>query len=177
VDVHFTLPELGEIERLKCDVIGVPFFREERPPRGVLGLLDWRLCGLVTRMMQRGHITGDPLETVLIPVRQRLPVDKLVLFGAGVRADLSAEFVTRVMSHMLATLTRLGARSSAVVLPGRSAVASYELVDPALAIETLLSTGANYPDHDHVWVLESLDAQRLMKPVVDRERRRARAFV
>jgi len=176
VDVHFALPEMDEIDRLKCDAIGVPFFCDERPPRGVLGLLDWRLCGLVTRMMLRGKITGTPLETVLIPARQRLPVEKLVLFGAGLRADFSSEVVTGLMGHMLATLTQLGARSSAVVLPGRSGSA-HGLIDAAVAIETLLATGVGYPDHDQVWVLESRDAQRLMKPVVDRERRRARAFV
>lgn len=177
MDVHFTLPEMEEIDRLKCDAIAVPFFSDERPPRGVLGLLDWRLCGLVTRMMQRGHITGAALETVLVPVRQRLPVDKLMLFGAGMRAEFTPDLMAQLIRQMFVVLTQLGARSSAVVLPGRTAVESNELVDPALAIETLLSTGIKYPDHDQVWVLESLDAQRLMKPVVDRERRRARAFV
>lgn len=177
MDVHFALPEMGEIDRLKCDAIGVPLFGDERPPRGVLGLLDWRLCGLVTRMMLRDKITGVAMETVLIPGSQRLPVDKLVLFGAGLRTDFSAELATRLIGHMLATFAQLGARSSAVVLPGRSAVPSHALIDPAFAIETLLSTGGSYPDHDQVWVLETLDAQRLMQPVVDRERRRARAFV
>ncbi len=173
MDVHFALPDMAEIDRLKCDAIGVPFFSDQRPPRGVLGLLDWRMCGLVTRMMMRDKIAGTPLETVLIPARQRLPVDKLLLFGAGPRADFSGDLVAKLMRHMLATLTSLGARSSAVVLPGRSPA----LVEPALAIETLLSTGTSFPEHDQVWVLESLDAQRLMTPVVDRERRRARAFV
>ena len=173
MDVHFALPEMAEIDRLKCDAIGVPFFSDEHPPHGVLGLLDWRLCGLVTRMMMRKKISGSPLETTLVPARQRLPVDKVLLFGAGERADLTPELATRLMRHMLATLTQLGARRSAVVSPGRSPV----LIEPELAIETLLSASPAFPDHDQVWVLESLDAQRLMKPVVERERRRARAGV
>jgi hypothetical protein len=63
-------------------------------------------------MMQRGHITGAALETVLIPARQRLPVDKLMLVGAGLRAEFSAEVMSRVIGHMFAVLTQLGARSS-----------------------------------------------------------------
>lgn len=173
MDVHFAQPAMREIDRLKCDAIGIPFFSDEHPPRGVLGLLDWRLCGLVTRMMMRDKIAGAPLETVLIPARQRLSVDKLLLFGAGPRSQFSAERINELMRHMLATLTQLGARSSAIVLPGRSPA----LVEPAVAIETLLTTSTSFPDHDEVWVLDSLDAQRLMTPVVDRERRRARAFV
>lgn len=173
MDVHFALPEMAEIDRLKCDAIGVPFFSDERPPHGVLGLLDWRLCGLVTRMMMRDKIRGVALETTLVPARQRLPVDKVLLFGAGARADLTPELAARLMRHMLATLTQLGARSSAVVLPGRSPM----LVEAEPAIETLLSASTAFPDHDQVWVLEALDAQRLMKPVVERERRRARAGV
>ena len=89
MEVHFALPEMLEIDRLKCDAIGVPFFSDERPPRGVLGLLDWRMCGLVSRMMMRGKIVGAPLETVMVPARQRLSVDKLLLFGAGPRASQS----------------------------------------------------------------------------------------
>lgn len=164
---------MAELDRLKCDVIGVPFFSDERPPRGVLGLLDWRLCGLVTRMMLRGKILGAPMETVLIPARQRLVVDKVVLFGAGTRPELTPELAAQLMRHMLATFAQIGARSSALVLPGRSPAS----IDPGVAIESLLSTGTSFPDHDQVWVLETLDAQRLMMPVVDRERRRARAFV
>ena len=173
MDVHFALPEMAEIDKLKCDAIGIPFFSDQRPPRGVLGLLDWRLCGLITRMMQRQKIAGAPLETILIPARQRLPFDKVLLFGAGARAEIGLERVTRLMDHMLVTMMRVGARSSALVLPGRSPA----LLDPAVAVETLLSIGARYPDHDQVWVLEGHEAQREMAPVVERERRRARAFV
>lgn len=173
MDVLFALPEMVEIDRLRCDAIGIPFLSDERPPHGVLGLIDWRLCGLVTRMMERGRLTGAPLETVLIPARQRLPVDRLLLFGVGPRAELTPSFQEKLTHHMLSTLTDAGARTSALVLPGRSP----ELVDPALAVENLLSASQRFPEHHQVWLLETLEAQRLMTPVVDRERRRARAFV
>ena len=72
---------------------------------------------------------------------------------------------------MLDTLTRARVRTSALVLPGRNTGA----LTPAHAMELLLATAGAHPEHDELVLLELHDAQRDMEPVVERERRRARA--
>jgi hypothetical protein len=79
---------------------------------------------------------------------------------------------------MLRSLQRAGVRSSALVLPGRQSGA----IEAARAMELFAAvagavTASAAPEHaeaEYV-LLESGDAQRAMQPVIDLERRRARA--
>ena len=81
MDVHFVAPELRRLDELKIEALVMPFFSDERPLRGPLGSVDWRLCGRVSRLIERGIVTGKKGETVLVPARPRLPFEKLFLFS------------------------------------------------------------------------------------------------
>src|SRR5262245_14759458 len=88
--VRFAPPELKQIDALRCEALALPLFSDERPLSGALGLCDWRLCGFLSRMAVAGRITGEALETVLIPARPKLSLDKLFVFGLGARAEFDA---------------------------------------------------------------------------------------
>ena len=53
--------ELGAeaLERSKVDLAVAGFFSDELPLRGGAGRVDWRLCGLASRMLQSGQLDGD----------------------------------------------------------------------------------------------------------------------
>jgi hypothetical protein len=169
--LRFAAPELKQIDALRCEALALTFFSDERPLAGVLGLVDWRLCGFVSRLLVAGRLSGDVLETVLIPARPKLSLDKLFLFGLGAQAQFDAARFERSLRHMLNTLARARVRTTALVLPGRSTHA----LAPASAMELLLATTSQHEDHDELVLLEQHDAQREMEPVMERERRRARA--
>jgi hypothetical protein len=169
--VRFAPPELKQIDALRCEALALPFFSDERPLNGALGLVDWRLCGFVSRLLVSGRLTGDAMETVLIPARPKLSLDKLFLFGLGPETEFDAAGFRRALRHMLATLARARVRTTALVLPGRSTRA----LSPARAMELMLETTGDHEDHDELVLLELHEAQREMEPVVERERRRARA--
>jgi len=169
--VRFAPPELKQIDALRCEALALPLFMDERPLSGALGLCDWRLCGFLSRMLVAGRISGDALETVLIPARPKLSLDKLFVFGLGARADLDAGGVERAIDHMLSTLARARVRTTALVLPGRNTGA----IAPARAMELFIAVTARHVEHDELVLLETPEAQREMEPVALRERRRARA--
>jgi hypothetical protein len=169
--VRFLAPELPQLDALRCEAIALPYFEDERPLRGALGLADWRLCGLLSRMLSAGRLTGEALETVLVPARPKLAVEKLFMFGLGPRAALDDAARARAQQHMLDTLALARVRTSALVLPGRSVLA----VPAADAFETFVRAALPREDHDELIVLEPHAAQREMEPVLERERRRARA--
>jgi len=173
VDVHFVPPDLRRLDALKSEALCVPFFSDERPLRGALGLVDWRLCGLISRLILRSRISGARGETVLVPARPKLTVEKLLLFGVGPTAELDEQAFADGVAHMLTTLTRARVRASVVVLPGRA----LGLIPPVRAMEIFLRVAAGTEEHDEITLVEDADAQRSMEPVVERERRRARAVV
>lgn len=169
--VRFVAPEMAQLDGLRCEALALPFFSDERPLRGPLGLIDWRLCGFVSRLLVSGKIAGNLLETVLVPARPKLSVDKLFLFGLGAADQLTETKRGRAISHMLDTLARARVRTSAMVLPGRSTGA----VRATEAFETFVAVALAREDHDELIVLEPAAAQKEMEPVLERERRRARA--
>lgn len=171
MDVHFVAPELRRLDELKIEALVMPFFSDERPLRGPLGSVDWRLCGRVSRLIERGIVTGKKGETVLVPARPRLPFEKLFLYGLGPRADFDYIANDTALNAMLGTLSRARVRASVLVLPGRAV----GLVSPTDAMEAFLRIAENHAELDAVTLVEDVEAQKAMLPIVERERRRARA--
>ena len=171
MEVRFVAPDLRRLDELKSEALALCFFEDQRPLRRAVGLVDWRLCGQISRMLLRGRATGRLGEALLIPARPRLPFDKLFLFGAGDRDALDEEVAVQVVEHMLTTLDRALVRTSVMALPGRS----NDGLAPEHAMRILLERGARHPEQDQVVLIEPGEAQRAMMPVVERERRRERA--
>lgn len=171
MEVRFVPPDLRKLDALRSEAMSVPFFEDERPLRGALGLVDWRTCGRVSRLILRGRLRGAAGENTLIPIRPELPFEKLFLFGLGPRASFDLEAFDRAVLRMLETLARARVRASVFVLPGRA----LDLIEPQAAIARFLDLAHDNLDHDEVVLVEGPEAQKAMMPLVERARRRARA--
>lgn len=172
MDLRFVAPDLRAIDDLRCEAIALPIFSDERPLRGAAGLADWRLCGRLSRLLLHGRIRGDRGERVLVPARPRFACDKLFLFGLGLLSEFDETLFVTTMSDVFDTLARVQARNVVLALPGRS----HELVAPDRALELFLAAVRMSTEHDQLTVIESSEAQRVMLPVLERARRRARAL-
>lgn len=173
MEVHFVAPDLRCLDELKSEALALTFFQDERPLRGALGLVDWRLCGQISRILLRGQARGSLGEAVLVPTRPRFPFDKLILVGAGPIDAFDPACFSKVVERLLWTLDRVRARASVMALPGRS----LERIDAARAMELFLKHAARHPEQDSVTLIEDSAGQRAMMPVVGRERRRERADI
>lgn len=171
MDVRFVTPELQRLDALQSEALALPFFEDERPLRGVLGLVDWRLAGQLSRAVIAGHAHGRVGEAVLVPTGRRLPFDKLFLFGAGPHDAFDERAFREVSDHMLRTLERAWVRSSVLTLPGRS----LDRISPARAMELFIRVASRHAGQDQVTLVESPEGARAMGPVLERERRRERA--
>jgi hypothetical protein len=172
MDVRFVLPDIELLDEIECEALAMPFYEDERPLRGVLGMLDWRLCGFVSRMIIRGRICGCLGEAVLLPGRPHLNVDKLFLFGQGLEEAWTEERARQTTERMLSALGLAAARTSVLALPGRET----EGIAPARAMEIFLQVSKEHPEHDEVIVVESEWGQKAMTSVLERQRRRDRAL-
>lgn len=170
MDLRFTTPELPALDQIGTEILVAGVSREERPPRGVTGLVDWRLAGRISRLLLKGFLTGELGEVLLIPGRPRLPFDKVVLFGLGHQQEFEEAVFRSVLERIIATLGGLKVRTAVVELPGRH----FDALSAERATDILLETVGQSREHD-VWTLvEPAEAQRAITQHMIRERRRVR---
>jgi len=170
MDLRFISPHLRRLDCASTEVLVASVLEDERPAHGVAGLVDWRLCGRLSRLMQSDFITGKLDEVVLLPGKPQLPFDKLVLFGIGKRADFGERVYRASVSRILSTLEGMRARTAVVELPGRH----FNGMAAEQAAAILLELSQDRAAHD-VWTLvETAEAQRVISQQLVHERRRIR---
>lgn len=170
MDLRFTLPSLRKLDLCGTEVLVCGLSSDERPPHGVAGLVDWRLNGRVSRLIQSGFATGEIGEVLLLAGKPKLPFDKVLLFGLGSAQAFSELTFRSVLEKILKTLEGLRARTAVVELPGRH----LEAVPAERAADILLEIAGGRSEHD-VWTLvEPAEAQRVITQHMIQERRRVR---
>jgi len=100
----------------KCLVLGL--FSDEKPPRGICGLMDWRLNGMISREIKVGHLSGEFKEKVAIPYPERIGSELLFLFGLGCLADLSYDRIYTAAYEIAGAIDAMKLRNFAFDLPG-----------------------------------------------------------
>jgi hypothetical protein len=119
VRITFAEPTLEALDDLGGQCLVVTFFSDDRPLRGLAGRVDWRLNGLLSRLILAGFLDGHPCEALLAPIAGRLPQEKMLLVGMGRRGDFSARRFAEVCTFCFRTLVKLQVSDFAMGLPGR----------------------------------------------------------
>jgi leucyl aminopeptidase len=95
---------------------------DERPLQGSAGYVDWRLCGQLSRLLEAGFFTGAAGDSLLLPSDGRLPPARIFAVGLGRRETLDAARLTAVLKEAARVLTKAGAQSVALEVPGAERV-------------------------------------------------------
>jgi len=170
VDLRFVPPDLRRLDLAGTEVLAACLSADERPPHGVVGLVDWRLAGRISGLIAEGFATGAVGEVLLVPGKPKLPFDKVIVFGIGPAPAFDERVFRAVVEGMLTTLEGLRARSAVVELPGRH----LDAIEPERAADLLLEHAGGKPEHD-VWTLvETSAAQRAITQHMIQARRRVR---
>ncbi|NVB42183.1 hypothetical protein G6O69_30450 [Pseudenhygromyxa sp. WMMC2535] len=107
----------GEPHRVRVDLGILPVFLDERPLLGLAGLVDWRACGRLSRILREGLFSGALGELLLTPGDRRLPVDRLVLVGLGPRAEFDGARLRQAAQAVVSTAVGLRADGVLIALP------------------------------------------------------------
>jgi hypothetical protein len=94
-------------------------FSDDRPLRGLTGLVDWRLNGQLSRLMLKDFIDCHYQEAMLTPIPGRLPFERLLLVGMGKRSEFNAQRFEDVCRFCFRTLAEMEVLQFAMTLPGR----------------------------------------------------------
>ena len=106
------------IDDLIHEYIVFGLFSDERPPRGYCGHADWRLNGLISKLIAKGTITGSSMERVLIQTNDRIPSANILLFGLGESTHLDYEKLYRAGYEVSQTVSDMGCDDFALDIPG-----------------------------------------------------------
>ena len=106
------------IDQIKTECVVLGFFEDERPLKGQTGLTDWRMCGLLSRHLMDGFISGAFGETLFFPVGRHMACSKALLLGLGKKPSYTFETFSVTVRKTLDTLFKLGIGDIAMPLPG-----------------------------------------------------------
>lgn len=167
IDLRFVAPDLRRLDETDAEILVCGVFQDERPFRGLAGLLDFRLAGKLSRLARQGFLRGEIGEALLVPARTRLASDKLMVVGLGPRATFDDEAYRRVLARTLDALAGLSVKKAVVELPGRGAPA----LDAAPAARLLVDVLGD-EQRDAITFVEP-ERERAVYEQVDADARRA----
>lgn len=99
--------------------LALALFSNEKPPRGVAGMVDWRLAGMISRSIARRTIDGSYGETVLFyPDSPFLEPWKILLLGLGETEHLTRVRIYGAGRSIMNTMLRIGCRDFTSSVPG-----------------------------------------------------------
>jgi hypothetical protein len=170
MDFRFVAPDLRHLDSAGAEVCVGSIWSDERPARGLAGLLDWRLGGRLGALMQSGFVRGDRGEALLVPGKPHVPFEKVIVVGLGARGPFGEDGFREAILRISATLEGLRVRRAVVELPGRACGA----IEPELAIALTMDCVGASTQHDTWWLVETAADQRRIEARAAEERRRTR---
>jgi hypothetical protein len=112
--------DLARWDEAPRDALILPVFRSDRPLRGAAGLVDWRLCGRLSRLIKSNRATGDAGETILLPPGRRLRFTKILWFGLGDAKGYSDDRFKRDLRWIADVVAKAGVTELVMQAPGRA---------------------------------------------------------
>jgi len=108
--------ENPDLPKHKCLALGI--FADEKPPRGICGLIDWRLNGMISREIKQGRIRGEFKEKIVIPFPRRIGAEMLLLCGLGNSHDINYDKIYNAAYLIAETIYGMSLRSFAFDICG-----------------------------------------------------------
>lgn len=156
------------LDELQTEVFVLPFFSDERPLCGAAGLVDWRLCGALSRKVMAGYLEGHFGEKAFVAAPPKLKSEALLLFGLGPSTAFDPVVAEKASAAIAETLGGAQVSTAAIALPGRS-------MDLLPALEAMQLWLATSPGEalEEVTIVERSEEHRALESLVDGLRRQA----
>ncbi|MGB3050761.1 MAG: M17 family peptidase N-terminal domain-containing protein [Polyangiales bacterium] len=159
----------GSLDELQTEVIVLPFFSDERPLRGAAGLIDWRLCGALSRKLMAGYLRGTFGEKALLANLGKLKSDRLLLVGLGESASFDHSVAQKACALIAEALREAQVSTAALALPGRSV----GLMTAREAMQVWLAASPVDSELEELSIIELAQEHRALDSLFDGLRRQA----
>lgn len=167
--VHLLGNELSRWDEVEDGSLLLTFFADERPLRGAAGLADWRLCGRLSRLIQRGKLSGADGEKLLLPPGRRLPFRSILLFGLGASRGFNEDSYRAQVRWIREVADRAGIGDYALQPPGRAT----GLIGARRALELWLEEAEADGREAEVAIIDNQSGQKDMAEILRYQKRQA----
>jgi hypothetical protein len=157
------------LDELQTELIVLPFFSDERPLRGATGLIDWRLCGTLSRKLMAGYLDGRFGEKALVSTPQNLKSEGVLLVGLGASTAFDAHVAKRACTLIANALTESKVSNAALALPGRS----MSLLPALQSMQLWLAASPRDAQLEEITIIERAEEHRALDSLFDAMRRQA----
>ena len=130
--------DLARWDETARDTLVLPVFKSDRPLRGAAGLVDWRLCGKLSRMLKGNRATAEAGETILMPPGRRLRFQRLLWFGLGEAKGYGDARFAHDLKWIADVVVKAGISDWTLQAPGRAS----GLIGARRAVELILDDDA-----------------------------------
>jgi hypothetical protein len=165
----FTAESLDSLDSLQAELLVLPFFADERPLRGAAGLVDWRLCGALSRKLMAGYLDGRFGDKALLASPGKVKMDGLLLIGLGHSEEFGVATAEQACALIASSLTDAGVSTAALALPGRS----LGLIPSLDAMQIWLAAAPTQSRIEEIIVVERAEEHRVLESLIDGLRRQA----
>jgi len=95
-----------EIDKVPSEMVVLMHYQEDVPFRGLLGKLDWRVNGRLSRFVQGGKYSGKAKELLLIPSEHRFKSNEIIVLGLGKKDHFETSHIAEVLDYFLETVEK-----------------------------------------------------------------------
>jgi hypothetical protein len=165
----FVSATTASLDELQTEVIVLPFFSDERPLRGAAGLIDWRLCGALSRKLMAGYLDGSFGEKALVTAPPKLKSEALLLVGLGTSTAFDTAAAESACALIAAALAEARVSTAALGLPGRS----LGLLPALEGMQLWIAASPRDSELEEVSIIERAEEHRALDSLFDSLRRQA----
>lgn len=145
-------------EKSDSQLFVATLFEDEKPPRGLSGLLDWHLNGKISIFVLEEIFSGRFGEKLLFNVSSRLPWKRYMLVGMGLRSEITQENYRKISNIIISSIADMKYDSVCCQVPGFHRL-NFEF---SKAFELFLSVfeqhGITIPDLNIVWIEDLIES-------------------
>ena len=162
MELRFLQPDARCLDETGVEVCVCAIWSDERPVRGLAGLLDWRFGGRLSALLKSGFVRGDLGEVLLVPGKPHVPFEKVLVVGLGPRQAFAEGSFCRAMTRIASALEGMRIGRAVIELPGRAT----EAIDPERAVALMFECAGASLEHETWWLVESAAVEKRLEATV-----------
>lgn len=93
-----------EIDKVTAELVVLMHYQDQLPLKNLLGVLDWRINGRLSRVVQNKTFQGKPRELLLMPSEARFKASQILVLGLGQKSEFNEDHINEVLDYFIKTV-------------------------------------------------------------------------